>query len=244
MSYKALLFDLDNTLVDFSASEEAGLQKIYSLYFHEYMSVTAFHFHYHHINKALWRQAEKGETSANYIRINRFELLLKKFNLALKSEDIAEAYENCLIEEVQWYPGVKETLIELKQIHKIGIITNGLTFVQQQKYQRLQLMELCDCYFISELVGISKPHKEIFELALEKLQIEKCDTLMIGDSLSSDYLGAINTGLDFCWISSLNHSLPAGWIKPKFHITSVTKLPAVLRSTLPTRVQEFEESLL
>jgi YjjG family noncanonical pyrimidine nucleotidase len=229
VAYQALLFDLDNTLIDFTRSEELSLQGIHENFFGEYMEADNFKNNYHAINKALWRQVEAGRLKTADVKHERFRLLIKELRSAHDYREVAEHYENGLVEHVDWYPGVKELLTDLKENFQLGIVTNGLSSVQQAKYINLKIHELCECYVISELVGIAKPDKAIFDIALQQLNSHAHHTLMVGDSLVSDYAGAINARMDFCWINQHNASLPPNLTAPKFSVTSVHQLNEYLK---------------
>lgn len=228
MSYKAILFDLDNTLIDFTQAEELSLHAIYSHYFQNFVDSVSFKKNYHSINKKLWAQVEKGELTTAHVKVERFRLLVETLQLSLDHLATQQHYENSLVEYSRWYPGVKEALVDLKKQYQLGIVTNGLGYVQQGKFSALGIQQFCECYVVSELVGFAKPGKEIFEIALNQLKLQPHDVLMVGDSLSSDYLGAINAGIDFCWVNNRNEVLPAGLSSPKYHVESVTQLPSLL----------------
>lgn len=228
MTYKALLFDLDDTLVDFRQAELLGLSTIHTYHLQSHVTEADLKKTYHKINKKLWGKVETGETTANQVKTERFRLLLENFQLNINYETIAHTYEHTLGRCTNWYPGAEETLYLLKKYYQLGIITNGLADIQQQKYQRLGLDKLFSCYLISEVIGIAKPKKEIFDLALQELNLQPHEALMIGDSLSSDYQGAINAGLDFCWINQNSHPVPKKLPLPKHVLASVTQLPGAL----------------
>jgi FMN phosphatase YigB (HAD superfamily) len=82
---------------------------------------------------------------------------------------------------------------------------------------------------ISEQAGMSKPDPRIFKLASERLGVEASKTLMVGDSLTSDFRGALNAGMDFCWVNPAKKPLPEGWPTPKFIVERVAELPALLK---------------
>jgi 2-haloacid dehalogenase len=227
MRYKALLFDLDNTLLDFTASEKIGLDKVHAAYFNKHISRDKLENIYHAINKHLWRLVECNQCSVDFVKLERFRLLVEATALSFKHEELAELYENTIAESADWYPGVKETLTTLKTKHRLGIVTNGLAQVQQTKYQRLEINKLCECYLISDVLGIAKPDKEIFTVALKQLNLRAEEVLMIGDSLASDYQGAINAGLDFCWVNNQNQLLPTQFPTPAYMISSVTELEKI-----------------
>ncbi len=64
----------------------------------------------------------------------------------------------------------------------------------------------------------------IFDHAFKEMDCTSSETLIIGDSLSSDYQGALNAGMDFCWINLENHALSAEFPKPKYEVKSVAEL--------------------
>lgn len=230
MTYKTLLFDLDDTLLDFAQSEHFSLNKLYHDYFSVHVDNAIFTEKYHRINKKLWSLVELGETTAAEVKLDRFRLLTEALNSTIDYRKLATAYEGSLGEQCGWLVGAEEALTTLKNHYQIGIITNGLTSVQTKKYTALELHRFCECYLISEAVGIAKPDKEIFTLALEHFKSASHETLMIGDSLASDYQGALNADIDFCWINSKQRSLPTNLPPPKHTIGSVAELPSLIAS--------------
>lgn len=225
MSYKALLFDLDNTLIDFTRSEELSLNTIHNNFFQEVVRFDSFKNHYHDVNKKLWAQVECGQLNTAFVKVERFRLLVALLKSQVDHEEVQSCYEASLVDHASWYFGVKETLTELKKQYRLGIVTNGLGYVQQAKFSTLGVHQLCECMIVSELIGHAKPGKEIFNIALKQLGLLPQDVLMIGDSISSDYLGAINAGLDFCWVKQHTAELPAGLLAPKYVVDSVNQLP-------------------
>ena len=228
--YQTLLFDLDNTLVDFSGSEEKALDQIYRHHFRQTGSRHAFDNQFHLINRKLWQQVETGAISPREAGDRRFQKLISKLGSANDPNHIANRYEKALAEHTAWLPGTQATLDQLAKHYQLGIITNGLTMVQQLKYAHLNMQRWFSCYLISEQVGIAKPNPKIFKQALADLKANPETTLMAGDSLSSDYQGALNSGLDFCWINQQQKPLPNHLPKPQWIMRSVTefKLPQPL----------------
>ena len=97
--------------------------------------------------------------------------------------------------------------------------------------KRLSIAEWCQVYIISGEVKVSKPDRRIFEIALEKLDVSRKDVLMVGDSITNDYQGALNAGIDFCWVNYQGDSLPYPFLPPKFVIKSVAQLPQMIISS-------------
>lgn len=199
-TYKTLLFDLDNTLLDFTASEQHGLEKLYEYYFAADIPKAAFLKSYERINHKLWRQVQFGHCKAADIKTERFKQLARNFNVVKCEKTLANHYESLLIEKTLWLPGAEEALNELKQHYKIGIITNGTTNVQKQKCALTGISDWCSSIIISEEAGLAKPDPAIFSIACKQLNTTAEECLMFGDSLASDHQGAIKSKIDFCWV--------------------------------------------
>ena len=198
-TFSAALFDLDDTLIDFKKSEQISLKKCYHRYFHHLISWEAFQKHYDRINRALWDSAEKGEISISIIGQKRFQNLAELYRIPFLPE-IGLFYEEQLILHSDWTPGAEELLIEMNNRSiPIGFITNGFTHLQQHKHKKLALHRFSNILVISEKLGVAKPHPDIFLHALALIKSPLEQTLMIGDSLTSDGQGAKNLAIPFCW---------------------------------------------
>lgn len=198
--YKTLLFDLDNTLLDFTASEQYALEELHTHHFSTEIPKTAFLKSYEDINRKLWRQLRFNQYTVTEIKTERFKQLAHKFKLEKCEKTLAQHYEALLVKKTDWLPNTKEALDQLKQYYSIGIITNGVTNVQKQKCHLMGISNWCTSIIISEEVGLAKPDPAIFTLACTQLNTSPQDCLMFGDSLASDHQGAVNSGMDFCWV--------------------------------------------
>jgi 2-haloacid dehalogenase len=227
MSYRALLFDLDDTLIDFGKGQQIALdQTCHELFPSDRRAEIKKQFQ--QINHALWDLVSTGQMTPSRLKNERFEKLVELMKLDLEPHLIARKYETYLGEQVIWFPGVPESLSHFKRRYKAGVVTNGLTNVQKQKYEKGQMHSYFDCFVISESVGVSKPDKRIFEIAFEEMGIAPHETLMIGDSLENDYQGAMNCGMDFCWINALHKPFPSHLPHPKFQFSSIIHLQQAL----------------
>ncbi|QWG33743.1 HAD family hydrolase [Bacillus mycoides] len=92
-------------------------------------------------------------------------------------------------------------LNHIKRHFKVGIITNGSTQRQKAKIMNTSLNEYFDTIIISEEVGFSKPDKLIFELALNKLNVQSEDVLFVGDDLEKDIAGCQNANIKGIWFN-------------------------------------------
>jgi 2-haloacid dehalogenase len=238
MLYPIILFDLDDTLIDFSASEAISLRKIYNK-FYQTIDYTVFENYYKEINDDLWKRvgAQENSLMPKDVRFLRFKYLNEILGGIASAYEVATEYELNLGEYADWIPHVKKTIEFLHQKgHILGIITNGLSDSQSKKRRRLGLHHWFDCFIVSDEVGIAKPNKEIFDIALKEIAkkrhhlppvYDKNSILMVGDSIISDGYGAMNFGISYCHINRLMKAIPND-VKITYHIKSVSQLPACI----------------
>lgn len=198
MKYRILIFDLDNTLIDFSYMEEMSLGanlKKHGLP-HEEEHIKAYKI----FNSICWDKLERGIYDKDTCVVKRFEMFLKAYELSGDARQINEDYLNSLPNYARWIDGAKELIEELYRDYYLIMMTNGVKRAQEQKIKNLGLDKYFKHIIISDDTGFSKPDIRIFEY-MENLsgQKNKCEMLMIGDSLSSDILGGINYKIDTCW---------------------------------------------
>src|ERR1700722_20374067 len=142
--YPTILFDIDDTLVDFKASEQASLKICYANFFKHLIAEDVFLRDYNRINHALWQEVEEGNISAGVVGSTRFRQLTDLHQICF-SPDIPHDYEQQLVKNSHFIEGAEELLDALlcKQI-KIGFISNGLSHIQRSKYKNLRLSRYSD----------------------------------------------------------------------------------------------------
>lgn len=198
--YEYLLFDLDDTLLDFAAAQENAFKKLLAdeniIYSHELFET------YEKINKALWRRFELGEMSNYEVTSHRFAEFFSLFNREVDGREVDVRYRSYLAEGHQLFDGVLEMLEKLVKTHKLFVASNGIGVTQHTRLKNNNLNKYFEKIFISEELGTQKPEKEFFEKIFADAKInDKKKVLMIGDTLTSDILGANNVGIDSCWIN-------------------------------------------
>jgi 2-haloacid dehalogenase len=237
MSYRVILFDLDDTLIDFAYSERMGLRKVHEQ-FYKMVAYPVFERLYKEINTNLWQQvsAQENPLMPSDVRVLRFIQLNERLSCKASVADIANEYDRNLCIHAHWLPGVQAAIEFLYQKgHILGIITNGFINVQGEKQQRLRLNNWFDCYIVSDEVSVSKPNAEIFNIALSEIahkrqqavhSFPKQSMLMVGDSIISDGYGAQNFGIDYCFINNKSLDLLPSSLPIAHNISSVAYLPA------------------
>lgn len=221
--YKNVLFDIDDTLVDFRKSEAISLKKCWELFFPDHISEQEFIQNYKKINALLWQKVERQEICVSMVSSLRFLELARKHHLPFNKE-IPLFYERQLIEHSCWIEGAQELLEKLLAAHvKIGFISNGITHMQRGKYDKLGLGKYSDVLVISGEVGVPKPEPKIFHHAMKLLGAKVKETLMVGDSLTSDGQGAFGVEMDFYWYNPHKIPSPLAW-KPQRTLESFKEL--------------------
>ncbi|MEZ4590915.1 MAG: YjjG family noncanonical pyrimidine nucleotidase [Chloroflexota bacterium] len=200
MPYKWLLFDVDNTLLDFDQTEALALESNFAQ--HHLPFPPEAKQRYHQINKSYWARLERKEITPEGLRTGRFQDLFDELGMTFDAELFASSYLAQLGQQAPLMDGVMELLGGLNGRFQLAIITNGLADVQHPRLEKSGLKPYFSPIIISQEIGVSKPNPGIFDAAFAQMnQPAKNEVLIIGDSLSSDILGGINYGIDTCWFN-------------------------------------------
>lgn len=227
--YKYLLFDLDNTLLDYDLAEESALLQTFHDYglskFHQQIKVK-----YTQINAAYWNAFEKKQTTIDRLKTDRFRDLISEIPYLqhLDPFQCGEKYLDHLSEQTSLIPGAWEILQYLSEKYELCLITNGISRVQHRRISKIGLDRYFHHVVISEEIGISKPDQEFFLHTLEEIgNPDKREILIIGDNLNSDIQGGLNAGMDACWFNPNCYPVPAH-ISPTYIISQLTELINIL----------------
>ena len=205
---KYLLFDADNTLYDFTATEKAALKRLFG----KYSISESLYPVYHRGNAECWARYEKGELTLEALETERFRLFAEAAGLTADPAAMGNVYAAMLGEEGIMIPGAVDFLGKIKGKYSLSIITNGIARVQRERIRRTGTESFYDSIFISQEIGYAKPDTRFFDFVLNALNASKESCLVIGDSLSSDIKGANDAGIDSVLISfSGNASSDATW---------------------------------
>jgi YjjG family noncanonical pyrimidine nucleotidase len=228
MRYEGILFEVD-TLLDLQAAMRKALTATCRRYLSQKTDLEAFTQFFKPMNAGLWDRYAEGGLTAFQLRLLRFEHVVARYHLSVASHEIAAFFEDVMAQNCSWLPKAFDAMQELSARFKIGLITNGFSSVQKPRFVNSGLSELCDAIVISEDVGLTKPSKEIFALALDQLGLHARHTIMVGDSLTTDYKGSLSTGLDFCYINKSGDAMPVGWPTPAYNLPSVWEFSQAFR---------------
>ncbi|KQQ89097.1 YjjG family noncanonical pyrimidine nucleotidase [Massilia sp. Leaf139] len=201
MKHRLFLFDLDDTLLDFKASERLSfVRTMQGLGLKE--DIDGIFLQYQAINLALWRRFEEGMVSKDVLKVERFRQTFQQNGLALDPEAASALYLESLSESVVLIDGARRLCETLAAIGEIGIITNGVDSIQHQRIAASGLGQYVSFVATSEACGHAKPDSRFFDYSTRMARrFAKGETVIVGDRLDADILGANRFGIDSCWFN-------------------------------------------
>jgi 2-haloacid dehalogenase len=201
MKHTLFLFDLDDTLLDFRASEklafsrtlqDLGLPTITEGLFQQYQAY----------NVALWRAFEQGAVAKDFLKVERFRQTFAANGLDLDPEAASLGYLEALSENVVLIDGAVRLCEALAAEGEIGIITNGMASIQERRIAASGLGGYISFIATSEACGHAKPDSRFFEYTTAMARrFDRRETVIVGDRLDADILGANRYGIDSCWFN-------------------------------------------
>ena len=201
MKHRLFLFDLDDTLLDFRASEqlsfertmrELGLRAVPEGLFARYQA----------INIALWRAFETGAVSKELLKVERFRQTFTQSRLDLDPDAASSLYLESLSNTVVLVDGARQLCERLAAIGEVGIITNGIEHIQHRRIAASSLHAHVSFVATSEACGHAKPDGRFFDYAVKMARaFTHAQTVIVGDRLDADILGANRFGIASCWFN-------------------------------------------
>ncbi|WP_159722202.1 YjjG family noncanonical pyrimidine nucleotidase [Enterococcus sp. CSURQ0835] len=229
MHYHTLLFDVDDTLLDFKAAEDQALKRL----FHD-MGVPltpAIKQAYQTMNQNFWREYELGQLTRQELLDTRFHKFFSQYDKVVDGPAVEECYRKYLNEGHDLYEDSLAVIKQLALDYDLYVVTNGVGVTQRQRLRESGLAPYFKAIFISEELGVNKPMKEFFTKVFAAIpNFSKNETVIIGDSLTSDIKGGINAGIDTIWLNP--QQAPATEINPTYQIQHLAQLPKLLSQTV------------
>lgn len=221
-----VLFDLDDTLFDFHKAEKIALTK------------TLVHFGidpteetlalYSTINAAHWKRLELGEISREEVKVGRYRELFKTIGVECDPVKATAYYESMLAIGHYFMPGAPELLEDLYRKYRLYIVSNGTAKVQESRIGSSGIAKYMDGIFISQILGANKPDRQFFDICFAEIpDFSLSETVIIGDSLSSDIKGGINAGITTVWLNPKGIENDSD-IKPDYTIKELSEVPGLL----------------
>ncbi len=229
-NYTDIFFDLDKTLWDFHANTTETFRDLYDYFLLSEYSIKSPHdfFNVYEVhNTQLWEMYRKGAVTKDFLSLERFKRTLSDFKV--NNRDIAESMSKEYIKrsplKTKLMPFAIEALEYLFKKYRLHIITNGFSEVQFVKIEHSGLGKYFNCIITSEEVGCKKPNPHIFQYSIDKAGVLPEASLMIGDDIEVDILGASDFGIDQVFYNPEKLKIE---FEPTFQIFSLKELCKVL----------------
>lgn len=229
--FKAVLFDLDGTLLNRDKSVELFINQQYERLY------------------KLLSPIPKEQYVSRFIELDNrgyvwkdkvYQQLIDEFNIhSVTWEELLQDYLDEFKHHCIGFPHIRVMLEKLKN-NKIalGMITNGYGQFQKDNIEALNIEKYFDVILISEWEGIKKPNPQIFRNALEKLNVEPSESLFIGDHPENDVRAAQNIGMKGIWKKD------SQWtdVEADATIDDYLELPVIMKN-LSSSIQSYTKSV-
>lgn len=226
MKFKTLLFDVDDTLLDFRLTEKKALQALFqeeNILLTDEIEAT-----YQKINRQLWRDFEQGKTDKATVTDTRFSLLFEQLNKSVDGKELGEKYRQHLSQGHDLLGNSKAIIEELNKDYELYIVTNGVAKTQYQRLNDSQLTPYFKDIFVSEEVGFQKPMIEYFDYVFKRIpDFDREKTMIIGDSLVSDIQGGNLADIQTLWLNPTKQREETS-IQPTYEISRLDDIFTVL----------------
>lgn len=224
---KWLLFDLDNTLLDFDEGAQVAIKQTLAHY-NLYDQADELIRSYHEINDFCWDQFERGLIAVQTLKEQRFAMFVDQNQLDIEPQVINRFYLTQLSQQTKEIVGARVLLDHTVARFNLVLVTNGFAEVQHPRILKSAFRNYFKHIIISEEIGHSKPAREFFDHAFNKMGSPmKEHVMIIGDSLSSDIKGGAQYGIRTCWFNLQGITNQSG-IQPDYTVRSLAELSSIL----------------
>lgn len=223
---KNVLFDLDDTLLDFHRAEAEAIRfTLKEIGIDPSEENVAL---YSKINRSCWAKLETGEYTRDEVLHRRFDILFDTLGVEGNSNETQKLYEYRLSLGAYYLDGAEELLDTLYGKYRLYVATNGIVNVQSRRIKDSGIGKYFEKIFVSEKIGYNKPDKCFFDSAFAEIPDFKHDeTVIIGDILTSDIKGGINAGIKTVYFNPKSVKNDTD-ITPDYEIANLGDLPKLL----------------
>lgn len=220
-----ILFDLDETLLDFKKSERRALENMLTS-----IGVTPTEDivrRYSEINKSRWKLLEQGIINRQQVKESRYELLFKELGVDFSPAEATAYYEEQLSQKGFLFPETIPLLETLHERYDLYIVSNGGARVQNGRLADSGIGKYFKDIFISEEAGAEKPSAEFFDYCFSRMKDAKREeSVIIGDSLTSDIQGGINCGITTIWFNPGQETSTG--VQPDYQVEKLMDIPRLI----------------
>lgn len=229
MRYTTILFDFDDTLIDTQGYATKCLETLYTKYDLNHFFPTSIDFIniYHKHVGLLWEEYALAKIDKQTLLNTRFDGTFKNFPNAERDflKTLSNDFIQLVVKNNTHIDGAQEILEYLKGKYQIVMLSNGFSEMQYDKLENAGFTNYFDDVILSDVIGINKPHPDIFKFALNKLGTTAERTIMIGDNYLADIKGAIDSNIDQIWYNPRKEKAE---IAPTYTIESLYQIKDIL----------------
>ena len=221
-----VLFDLDNTLLDFNKAEKMAVERTL-----REMGVTPDERmlkRYSELNLAQWHLLEQGKITRSQVKVQRYVNLFREYHIEGDPAEATKVYEAYLAIGHYYVEGAEELLKHLSEKYRLYMVTNGTLSVQKGRIKSAGMRPYFKDIFISEEIGYDKPGKAYFDYCFSRISnFHRENTVIIGDSLTSDILGGKNAGIRTVWYNP-HGSQNTSAVQPDYEVKELSAIEDLL----------------
>ena len=215
-AYKYLIFDVDDTLLDFGCAFQTAQKDIANKLgmecSKEYIELD------NECGWRAWRESGLDDTDSKDVQENyhtyyyeylrkHYLYLIQELGIAFNENELVECYiESISSSKILKEQSTLEVFIKLAERYKLALATNGIEKIQKERVSAF--LPYVHKMYISETIGYIKPSKKFFDYLIQDLGCNPCECLMIGDSVTNDILGAKEAGMDVCFYNIKKKDTP------------------------------------
>ena len=233
--YHDLFIDFDDTLYDTYGNAVISLRQLYADFAlgRYFADEQKFYDTYWRENISLWQQYAKGEITRDYLIVERFRRPLTTGHGLNVTKELCLEMSDRFLDLCASKPGVVEGAHELMDYlrgrgYSMHICSNGFHEVQYRKLDACGLREYFDTVILSEDAGANKPSPVFFGYALQTTGATPETTLMIGDNLQGDILGALGVGIDAMLFNRWSVDVGGQQQQPTFVVDRLSEIMSIL----------------
>lgn len=192
-----IFFDLDHTLWDFDKNSGLAFDTVFRKN-RILVELEKFLAAYTPVNENYWKLYQENKVTQEDLRYGRLRESFGQLGIEITDQEIdliADDYVDHLPRYNHLLEGTQEMLDYLKPKYDLHIITNGFKEVQYKKLSNSGIAHYFKTITTSDDAGVKKPHRKIFEVALERSGASVAQSVMIGDNLEADIMGAQELGM-------------------------------------------------
>ncbi len=206
-----VFFDLDHTLWDFDKNSALAFDKIFKLN-QVNVNLSEFLRHYQAINIKYWQLYRHEKVDKQTLRYGRLNDTFNAVNYNVSDALIKKLsidYIDNLTDNNYLYEGAIEILDYLKHHYRLHILSNGFEEVQNKKLVKSNIHHYFNTITNGESVGVKKPNPKIFYYAIKQAGTTAKKSVMVGDSMEADIIGAMNVGMQVVYFDEFNQNCDA-----------------------------------